>query len=1100
MRIFRRILRMAVVIGGLIGTTHADLHAQRTAAEMKFGHLGLEHGLSHASVFTILHDQEGVLWFGTEDGLNKYDGYAFTAYQHDDADPHSIGNSWVRSLLQSRDGAIWVGTDYGVSRFDRDTGQFTNYPIWLKSNPSQHDAVLSSCEDREGRLWFGTAWGAIYRFDPVAQNVTFFRDAPNLPDNPDYNSVLTIYEDHLGAFWIVTRHGGVSLFDRAADEFTSYRPNPDDPQSLSGKEVSAFYEDRAGTLWVGTLIGGGLNRFDRDAKTFRRYLPDPANPESLAGDGVMAIVEDVDGRLWLGSAESGVSVFDPQTETFVNYRHNADDPTGYHGERTNEMYRDRAGTLWMATQNLGINMHDATLNQFPHYRHRPDEPNSVSFNVIRSIHSGPDGVLWIGTEGGGLNRFDLAAQTFASYRSDPQNPASLSQDVISAVHVDHSGAVWAGTWKGGLNKLDPATGAVTRFQPNPKDPENLRLISMDRVQAILEDRHGMLWLGGRGVNKFDPATGLFTRYLDDPKNPDDLKGNSVQTNAFLEGRDGALWIGTWQGGVNRFDPQTETFTHFEHDPQNLATISDNRVIALCEDRNGLLWVGTPGSGVNKLDPKTGQVTRYSMKDGLPNNVVYGILEDARGLLWMSTNKGLAVFDPAASSVINVYTASDGLQGDQFFWGAAHKMADGRLVFGGLNGFNIIDPAAIRTNPTPPPVVLTSLTQGGQPIISDRQPDRLQRIELDWRQNFFEFSMAALNYLRPEKNRYAYMLEGVDKEWYYSGSIRHGRYVNLPDGVYTLRLKGSNNDGVWNEQGAALTVTIHPPFWRTWWFDALAASVLALAVLSVSLEVRRRRRVHAQLQQAKHDAELLGKEMELARQIQTAILPKQFAHDELAIEAIMLPAEEVGGDYYDIVYGKNGALWLAIGDVAGHGMTPGLIMMMAQTVHTTITTQMDASPKNVVVATNEILYKNVHERLQAEHHMTFTTLKYLGGGVFRHAGSHLDLIIHRRATQTCELIDTPGVFLNFVEDISDMTDELSFTLDLGDTLVLYTDGLTEAANADGKILPMERFLEMIRAHADQPPAAMRDAIMQDVLAWSGGVREDDMTLMVARRVR
>jgi signal transduction histidine kinase len=390
-----------------------------------------------------------------------------------------------------------------------------------------------------------------------------------------------------------------------------------------------------------------------------------------------------------------------------------------------------------------------------------------------------------------------------------------------SIYEDRDGRLWIGT-RSGLDSLDRNTGRFSHHLQASSDDYDL---SIGAVFSILQDRSGELWLGKNryGLCRFDPETDECTLYAynpEDPLNPEDM------IRHLYEDRDGTLWLGT-QGGLLRFNPQTETFTLYAHDPGNASSLSHQEVRSIHQDRSARLWVATDGGGLNLFDPATETFTRYTDKDGLSSNIILGILEDAQGNLWLSTNDGLSMFDPGDVTFKN-YDTGDGLQDREFMLGAYHQNTGGEMFFGGVNGFNAFHPADIQDNPYVAPVVLTSLTQGGVTVEPGTAIESLPEVTFRWPNNFFEFEFAALSYSQPEKNQYAYRLEGFrDESWNYIGTKRFGRYTNLPGGTYTLRLKGSNSDGVWNETGAALTVTVVPPFWETWWFRG---SALALVVL------------------------------------------------------------------------------------------------------------------------------------------------------------------------------------------------------------------------------------------------------------------------------
>jgi len=687
------------------------------AQDLRFDRLSLEEGLSQSTVYAIVQDRRGFMWFGTEDGLNRYDGYHFKVYRHEPEHPQSLSNNTVYTLYEDRAGVLWIGTDGGgLNRYDRATETFTRYRH-DPDNPKSlsHDVVLSIHEDRDGRLWIGTDGGGLNRFDRQTETFSHFTHQPNDPRSLSSNEVSFIYEDRSGVLWVGTEGDGLNRFDRQTEIFTHYQHHPKDLRSLSHNKLLTFYEDRGGVLWLGTN-GGGLNKSNRTAATFAYYKHDPNDPHSLSDDMVFSLHEDRAGVLWIGTLEGGLNRLDRATDTFT------------------------------------------------HYQHDPDDSRSLSSNTVYVIYEDATGALWVGTEGDGLNRFDRDTETFTRYQHDPNDPKSLSSNNIFSLFMDQSGTLWVGTYGGGLNQFNPATETFTPYRHDPEDPHSL---SDNRVNALYEDRSGHLWVGTEGgLNKFDRASERFTRYQHDHNDPGSLGNNDIMT--VYEDHAGVLWVGTYGGGLNRFDRQTETFT------------------------------------------------RYLDQDGLPNNVVYGIVEDSLGFLWLSTNKGLAKFDPRTETFRN-YDEHDGLQSNEFNSGAYGKGRQGELFFGGINGFNIFHPARIKDNPYVPPIVLTSFKTFNEEARLDTTISEISVITLDHDENVFSFEFATLSFTVPEKNQYAYKLEGFKDEWIDLGPKRDITFINLDAGSYTFRVKGSNNKGGGNEKEAALRITIKPPWWQMWWF-------------------------------------------------------------------------------------------------------------------------------------------------------------------------------------------------------------------------------------------------------------------------------------------
>ena len=841
----------------------------RVAQRIKFERISIEQGLSQNSVHCILQDSRGFMWFGTWDGLNKYDGHSFTVYRHDLEDPDSLSNNIVRSIYEDRSGALWIGTQGGgLDRFDRETGRFAHYqndpgdPHSLSGN-----IVWSIHEDRSGVLWIGTSAG-LNRFDRETGRFVRYQHDPGDPHSLSHDSILSIYEDWSGVLWIGTGGGGLNEFDRENGRFAHYRNDPGNPHSLAGNVVRSIYEDQSGELWIGTYYNG-LDRFEREsapgagAGQFIHYQHTPDDPNSLSDDRVRSIYEDQSGVLWIGTYYGGLDRLDRENDQFIHYRNNPNDPYSLSDDRVWSVYEDRSGVLWIGTNRGGLCKSDRSTERFVHYQHDPNNPNGLSSNDVSSVYEDHLGVLWVGTYSGGLNRLIRETERFVHYRNEPSDPYSLSSDVVVSICEDRSGVLWIGT-SGGLNKFDRTTGRFERYQYDPSDPHSL---SDNRVAWVHEDQSGTLWVGtyGGGLNRFDRETERFSHYQDNPDDPNSL--NDTLVRSIHEDEFGMLWIGT-DDGLSRFYRDSEQFTRYRryrNAPNDPASLSNNWVSSIYEDRSGVLWIGTNGGGLNKFDPGREAFTHYREKDGLPNDVICGILEDDQGFLWISTNRGLSKFDPRTETFKN-YDARDGLQSNEFIGNACHKSSSGEMFFGGVNGLTAFSPQNVQDNAYVPPVVLTSLTQGGEEVDAGQAVESVTEVTFHWPHNFFEFEFAALSYSQPPKNQHAYMLNGFDKDWNYIGTRRFGRYTNLPGGTYTLRMIGSNNDGVWNEEGTLLRITIVPPFWATWWFRTIAAlALVGGAIGGYWLRVRsiqaRSRELETQVRQRTSEIERRRQELE-----------------------------------------------------------------------------------------------------------------------------------------------------------------------------------------------------------------------------------------------
>ena len=811
---------------------------------VKFEHLTIKEGLSQSTVYCILQDSTGFMWFGTQDGLNKYDGYEFTVYRHHPQDPNSLSHNEVFALYEDSQGILWIGTRSGLNQFDSKQNKFIHYSHNPQDSDSlSHDEVWSIYEDNHGILWIGTNGGGLNQFNRQDNTFVHFQHDPQNSDTLSHNTVWPIYHDKKGVLWIGTDGGGLNQFDPQTNQFKHYLPDSQEPDSNA---ISTIYEDQTGLLWIGTIKG--LYQFDRQQERFTSYFHNPKNPNSLSHNTVLAIIEDNLDRLWIATDGGGLNLFDRRTQQFEHFKHDSQNPTGLNNDAVLSLYKDAAGSLWVGTGGGGINQFNQRLEKFVHYFHDPKNPNSLNKNHVLSILEDRDGLLWVGTQGGGLNQFDRHAQKVTHYLHDAQNFNSLSHDDVWSLAQDSSGTLWVGTFGGGLNRFDRELNNFVSYRHAPDEPTSL---INDYVLSIYEDSTKTLWIGTReGLEQFDRQTNRFIHYLHDPQNPNSLSDNSILS--IFEDHTQTLWIGTTKG-LNRFDQNK--FVRYQHDAQNPISLSHNEISTIYEDKTGTLWIGTWGGGLNKFDRETERFYAYREADGLVNNVIYGILEDQHGNLWLSSNKGISKFNPKMETFRN-YNVLDGLQSNEFN-SAYYKSSRDELFFGGINGFNAFYPERTQDNPYIPPIVITDFKIFNKSVSSGNDSPLQQHINrthemiLSYKQSFFSFEFAALNFLRPEENEYAYQLEGFNKDWNKIGSKREANYTNVPHGTYQFRVKGSNNDKVWNEQGTTIKITILPPPWQTWWAYTLYVIIILTIIISyVRLQKQKLREKQQELEREK----------------------------------------------------------------------------------------------------------------------------------------------------------------------------------------------------------------------------------------------------------
>ncbi|MBP1647449.1 MAG: response regulator receiver protein [Bacteroidetes bacterium] len=797
---------------------------------IRFRHLPQDLGLSQSSIQCITQDRTGFLWFGTEDGLNKYDGYRFTVYRHNPADSFSISDNYIWRLLRSNSGDLWIGTlKGGLNRYEVSTARFIQYRNDPDDSTSlSNDNVTALYEDARGTLWVGTWGGGLCRLDSGSNGFVRYHRDPANTNSLSSNFVSSIKQDAQGNLWIGT-WDGLAMLDAGLSNFTSFTSVPGDSTTLCHNMIWDLRIDRHQSLWIATR--DGLDCYDLKRKTFRHFRHNAADPRSLSSNNVACLLEDSRGDFWVGTYQGAVCRLDRDAPAWTTFRGGINPAAGPLRNDVLSIAEDRSGTVWFGTSG-GISCYDPRADKF--FQYSTLQNDAAGFVNIRSIAHSPGGGVWIGMNGGGVRYLDKRFKASKAHRYDSRDAGTLSSDQVLSVLEQRNGTLWVGTLGHGLNSLAPHASRFVRYVHDPANPWSL---SENTVIALAEDHHGALWAGtnGGGLNRFDPGHKGFARYRYS-NSPGALGGNWIWS--LCVDSKGTLWIGTWTRGLYRFDEATDRFEAFISSPADSNSLSNNSVLCITEGTDGYLWLGTHGGGLNRFDPVTKRFHAYTETDGLPNNVVLGILPDEHGNLWVSTNRGMSRFTPSTGEFRN-FDVDDGLHSNEFDHGAYGSLADGTMLFGGVSGLSIFHPDSIRNNTVVPPVVLTGFSVFDRPVALSRPIYMTDRIELSYTENFFSFGFVALNYSSSKKNQYMYMLKGLDRDWVKAGTRGVAYYTNVPPGTYVFHVKGSNNDGVWNDMGAQLSVVIEPPFWGTAWFRILVGGAFLAALLTL-YRIRMRR--------------------------------------------------------------------------------------------------------------------------------------------------------------------------------------------------------------------------------------------------------------------
>ncbi|MGD8794704.1 MAG: two-component regulator propeller domain-containing protein, partial [Anaerolineae bacterium] len=870
---------------------------------IEFRRLTIEDGLSQSTINCIVQDGRGFMWFGTQDGLNRYDGYEFRVYEHEPSDDHSLSANWIQHCLRDQQDLLWFVTDDAVlHRYDPALDRFDRYPLELQ-DPHRQGAgnIRALFADSAGRLWIGTYGDGLVEYNPETDRLVYYRQDLDDPsqdsvhdnkvyviledststlwfgtgeglvrydeqgnsfihypyqdsseDAPDPNAlrsrfVTSLYEDSHQRFWIGTIYGGLHQMDRETGRFTSYPYSASEPNTFSGNTVRTMLEDQGGKLWVAsgevkpdlTYERLGLEQLNPETGRIVRFAADPDDPCELSHDAVRLIHEDRQGTLWFHTFAGGVDLYDRQTGCFTHYQHEAGNPRTLSDDSISILYEDDSGGMWLGTGAGGISFYHPVWSRFPYYAMGPAPAERQRNNFVLRFHAPPAGIdasghaqrLWIST-GAGVNLWDRRTGKFTFYQPDPALPDSVAY----GLYEDAAGSLWLGTDMGLYQGVPGAGGRMDFALVLPRSAPGVGLIT-----AVTPDREGKdLWLGLNmvGLARYDPVAGeVVHTYEPDPSDPNSLGDSAIR--GVFPGLEGTLWVITGSG-LERFDPATETFVHHKHDPDDPNSLTGARIFWVYEEESGIVWAGTNGDGLQRLDPVTGTWTQYREEDGLPNDVVYAVLPESTAGndagLWLSTNNGLSRFEPDSETFRN-YTYLDGLQSNEFNWQAAYLAPDGEMFFGGVDGINVFYPDRIWDDPYAPPVYVTGLLLANQPVVVGPDSVLHQSAEvaesatLSYRDRVVSFEFAALYYAMPERVQYAYMLEGFDDDWIAAGDRRYVTYTSLAPRDYVFRVKAANADGVWNEAGAALSITVVPPVWATWWFRGLAAVLVVGAVVA-----------------------------------------------------------------------------------------------------------------------------------------------------------------------------------------------------------------------------------------------------------------------------
>lgn len=818
------------VILTLVVLANLSFLANAQKPNLKFTALTTRQGLMGNAVNAIVKDNNGMMWIGTSESLNRYDGRKFKVYTLGAKRQVEPGSYEISSISMDRAGTLWVGTiGFGLYYYDKAADDFKSFSSPLKGQRLSQGVITAVCVNDKNEIWVGTVNG-LDVISPDRKHISHFETGTGKPGQIPVKSMGCIFEDSYSRMWICTNLG-LYLYDNTHKGFKAFRHQKNDSRSLPSDVVMTVSEDKVGNLWVGTA--NGLSRLDKDGEHFVNYCYNDKDEQSLCGDIVYSIAADDKDHIWVGT-EGGLNVMDVHTGKSIRYRHDPRDPYSLNSKSIRSIYIDPKGIYWVGTYMGGINKYDKNLTLFNYVQPTELDPYGLRAPIVSSFAQKNDNELYVGTDGGGLSIFNNKTNRFTHIAIQPKEKINSAGLPVLAMLLDHKKQLWIGTFGHGLFKLNTANDGYTQFTSGTGKLN----ISQNNIFCFKEDRFGNVWIGtnGAGIDIFDAKADSFRRFKPALVS---VKGYKMPSNgyirAFEEDNDGNMWIGSYGTGIAIYNPATKVFDTLN--PINTG-LPIAEVLSLKRDTNGNMWIGTNGDGLFFYDHRLKKITAFKYNNQLPNGVICKILQDKTNNIWFSTNQGIGRIDPADQKLY-VYRNDNGLQNNVFLNGSGIIAADGTLYFGGVDGFNYFKGSDVRLNKNLPPVVLTTLSIDNKRISPNRDNplpvniSEAKEITIKYKQDI-SINFVALNYTLPQQNRYSYILEGFSNTWKNAGTSTTASYTNLDPGEYTFRVRASNNDGKWNDTGTSLKIIVKPPFWMT----IYAYVLYVLLAFGVLLLIRR----------------------------------------------------------------------------------------------------------------------------------------------------------------------------------------------------------------------------------------------------------------------
>jgi len=1061
---------------------------------------GIENGLSQGAVNCMIQDKIGIIWIGTQDGLNKYDGYKFRAYRNEPHNSNSIPSNYIRSLYEAKSGTIWISTQNGLSNFNPGTGNFKNY----YNDPNDFNSLSSNdvqnvFEDKDGFVWVKSE----RRLDKLDVKTNKFShydfefDEFNFASEYNY---FSIYEDSDNILWVGTKDG-LCTFIRKLEQFIVFTHEKKSPYSISNNEIRTIYEDKNRNLWIGTQ--NGLNLFNRKTKDFISYFAD--SKDFPAANTINTIFRDYQNNIWIGT-EAGLRQFEKKKKKIIIPQIMSNDTKQIFNERITSIIEDHSNLLWISSWN-GIYKLNNKPRKFQLYN--KENFKEISDNNILSIFESNDGKIWLGTKYNGLNILDR--KTKKSKIIPHLNPSKpIETNTINRTLQLKSGEILLATNYGIYITDQSASKFENYFQLlKVKNPDLLR---NNKIYAFIQDSQGILWIATHnGLIQF--ADKQFYYFL--PSENNEAAISSKEVYCLLEDKYQNIWIGTLHG-LNKYDRKTGKFKHYKNNQTSKNSLSNNSILSLYEDSRGQLWVGTE-TGLNLYNEKKDNFDFFTQKDGFKSDYIYSILEDSRGFLWISTNHGIAQFDPLTRIILN-YDTDDGLQGYEYNLGAYYKNKKGELFFGGLNGVNSFIPDSIYINQYVPKVQITKFETKTQLGKNEYILHDSDEIILNYNENNIYIEFATLEYTHSEKNQYKFILEGLETEWNDISTQHFATYSQLPSGTYTFKIKGANSDGVWNNESTYIRIIINPPIWRTSFAYMLYIIGIALSVYLIFLYITRNiRKENMDLLEKQKTAEEIARQKEelaiknlnitdsihYAKRIIEAMMPTNKHFNRLLPDSFVLylPKDIVSGDFYWISK-RDEKIMVATVDCTGHGVPGAFMSIIGFDLLRNITTEKDITHPNQIL-----------DRLNFEIAQTF-----------KKDSSEEEIIVRDGMDMTLCLIDKKNKILEFSGAINplylirnnniiefnadrrsvgyfDENHNFSFVnhiipIEENDVIYMFSDGFSDQFGGPAqKKFKHRRFRHLLLTIHQLPLEKQKETLQNSIMKWKGELEQVDDILII-----